>query len=459
MGSTHITNNYGNNRPLQPIGSNRNKKYEFINSSKPIRYDFSTNINTNNLKSNKPYNITNIENFNANSPQPQLKNSNTLNLIFKEEGEVPNYTEYTYPTELNYLNYINNPDTIQYTNYNFEDYNYNFPEYDFENYNYLYDIDNNPKDFDNSIIKLSLNKSSVSSNDKTNFTSNLEIDNNSSFFFAESPIINFKKKKTILNNPLNNSNNSINNIYKNKKILQSSNINRLPNPKSIDTSIIDYLNNMGLREFEDFNPDLWKKFYPDEEEFFEYDKGDVIESQVKSENEFGETETYIGELNQYGEKNGFGRFFSSKIKRIGTWRNNRFTGWGREVRDNGDIYEGKFINGELIGKGIYKNHTSTYIGDFYNFNKHGKGELFTSKYHYIGDFYYNKIEGYGRMDIYNIGVYEGTFTNDEITGKGILMLKNGEKYEGEIIKGKMVGRGKAISKEGIEYEVNSTNDE
>ena len=92
MGSTHITNNYGNNRPLQPIGSNRKKKYEFINSSKPIRYDFSTNINTNILKSNKPYNITNIENFYANSPQPQLKNSNTLNLIFKEEGEVPNYT-------------------------------------------------------------------------------------------------------------------------------------------------------------------------------------------------------------------------------------------------------------------------------------------------------------------------------------------------------------------------------
>ena len=262
-----------------------------------------------------------------------------------------------------------------------------------------------------------------------------------------------------MNNPLSNSNNSINNIYKNKKILKPSNINRLPNLKSIDTSIVDYLNNMGFKEFEDFNPDLWKKFYPDEEEFFEYDKGDVIESQVKSENEFGETETYIGELNQYGEKNGFGRFFSSKIKRIGTWRNNRFTGWGREVRDNGDIYEGKFINGELIGKGIYKSHTSTYIGDFYNFNKHGKGELFTSKYHYIGDFYYNKIEGYGRMDIYNIGVYEGTFTNDEITGKGILMLKNGEKYEGEIIKGKMVGRGKAISKEGIEYEVNSTNDE
>ncbi len=133
---------------------------------------------------------------------------------------MPNLTEYTYPTEVNYLNYINNPETIQYTDYNFEDYNYNFPEYDFENYNYLYDIDNNPKDFDNSIIKLSLNKSSVSSNDKTYFTSNLEIDNNSSFFFSENPIINFKKKKTILNNPLSNSNNSINNIYKNKKILK-----------------------------------------------------------------------------------------------------------------------------------------------------------------------------------------------------------------------------------------------
>ena len=30
MGSTHITNNYGNNRPLQPIGSNRNKNMNLL---------------------------------------------------------------------------------------------------------------------------------------------------------------------------------------------------------------------------------------------------------------------------------------------------------------------------------------------------------------------------------------------------------------------------------------------
>ena len=32
------------------------------------------------------------------------------------------------------------------------------------------------------------------------------------------------------------------------------------------------------------------------------------------------------------------------------WRRNNFTGWGKEFRQNGDIYEGKFINGELNGK-------------------------------------------------------------------------------------------------------------
>ena len=153
---------------------------------------------------------------------------------------------------------------------------------------------------------------------------------------------------------------------------------------------------------------MWKKFYPNDEKFFNYNKGNVIKSQTKFQNDLNETETYIGELNQNGEKNGFGKLFSNNLKRIGTWRNNQFTGWGREIREDGEIYEGKFVYGELTGKGTYKNPKKHifYIGDFYKFIKHGKGDLYTKKFHYKGTFYNNKINGKGRIDIYNQGVYE-----------------------------------------------------
>ena len=41
---------------------------------------------------------------------------------------------------------------------------------------------------------------------------------------------------------------------------------------------------------------------------------------------------------------------------LGQWRNGAFTGWGRETRRSGKVYEGKYINGLLQGKGILKNN-------------------------------------------------------------------------------------------------------
>ena len=72
------------------------------------------------------------------------------------------------------------------------------------------------------------------------------------------------------------------------------------------------------------------------------------------------------------------------------WKNNRFNGWGREIRENGEIYEGKFINDSLTGKGKYKKGNILYIGDFVDYDQHGKGELFTDEYHYAGDFKFMK---------------------------------------------------------------------
>ena len=110
------------------------------------------------------------------------------------------------------------------------------------------------------------------------------------------------------------------------------------------------------------------------------------------------------------------------------WRKDNFTGWGREIYNNGEIFEGKFINGKLNGKGIYKNKNNNkniYVGDFINSMKNGKGELYTNDFHYRGDFLKNRICGKGKIEIYNEGEYEGTFKDDQFEGKGMLKFKNG----------------------------------
>ena len=297
---------------------------------------------------------------------------------------------------------------------------------------------------DDNIDNLINNISSVNhiNNNYNNNNTNYNIDNNNNFSYINKPNNNFKSKKVYLRNP----------VLANKYNINNS--NEIEPSQSIKSEVVDYCSQLNFKGFEDFSPDLWRKFYPEDENFFEYNKGDVINSQISSENDSGEIETYNGEVNQNGEKNGFGRLFSNNRNRIGTWRRNKFTGWGREVRGNGDIYEGKFINGELTGKGILKNNKMFYVGDFYRFIKHGKGDLFTNKYHYRGYFSNDKKNIKGKMEIFDHGIYEGTFIDDEMTGKGTFMWKHGAIYEGEIRNGKIFGRGKMKSENGTIYEGN-----
>ena len=265
---------------------------------------------------------------------------------------------------------------------------------------------------------------------------------NINYLMPNESSLNLKKEKTKLNNSIINlNNNSESNISKEFK-----------KDKSLSKEVIDKCQKIDFNEFDDFDPDLWKLFYPKDDEFFNFDKGDVLNSQISTQNKSGEKEKYIGDINQKVEKHGFGKLFSKNMKRIGTWRNDQFTGWGREIRENGEIYEGKFIDNELTGKGIYKNKKILYIGDFYKFIKHGKGELFTKQFHYRGYFNNNKLNGKGKLEIYDQGIFEGNFRDNEIDGEGIYMWKDGNFYEGEIKDGMLDGKGKLTTKEGIIYE-------
>ena len=205
---------------------------------------------------------------------------------------------------------------------------------------------------------------------------------------------------------------------------------------------------MDLDGIKNFSPEFWRIFYDKDDPFFQsIPENDIIPNQIL--NDMNRNEVYCGEINREGQRHGFGKLINMNTERIGSWKNNQFTGWGREARKTGEIIEGKFIDGVLNGKGIYKDTKLLYVGNFINNTRHGKGELFTEDYHYIGNFNNNEIDGKGRIELYNEGIYEGKFSNGEITGYGVFKFNNGDFYEGEMKEGKMHGSGKLTLENGI----------
>ena len=210
-----------------------------------------------------------------------------------------------------------------------------------------------------------------------------------------------------------------------------------------------------------FDESGWKRYYPSEDQFFLYPKGEVYNNQIriKNKNDIKNIEIYEGEINYKNMKHGNGILTTSKYIMKGTWRNDQFTGWGIKCLRNGDIYEGKFINGELNGKGIFKNGKNIYEGEFINGERHGFGDFTTETYHYKGEFKNNKMDGKGEIDFYEDSQrYEGTFSENNITGKGIYKWKNGDIYEGYMKNGKRNGKGIYTQHNGKIYEGEYIND-
>ena len=162
---------------------------------------------------------------------------------------------------------------------------------------------------------------------------------------------------------------------------------------------------------------------------------------------------YQGDLNSQGQRHGQGKCTTPYYVLIGQWKNDQFSGWGRESRCNGDVFEGRYENGVINGKGIFLNEkNSKYVGDFKNTRRWGKGDLTTDKIHYEGDFVNNEMSGKGRIRFLRDGVdYQGTFKNDQIDGYGVFLWRNGDRYEGQVKFGKMHGMGKYTFKNGKVY--------
>ena len=197
---------------------------------------------------------------------------------------------------------------------------------------------------------------------------------------------------------------------------------------------------------DDFNSKNWQNFYPKNDPFFNIEDFQIIHNQLKIYNpkNVNKIKIYKGDLNKNGQRHGIGKFITPFYDLIGMWKKDKFSGWGRESRCNGDAFEGRFVNGIINGKGIFFDiMNNKYIGDFINMKRWGKGKWYTNKIKYEGEFYNNKIHGKGQITFLKSGIqYNGTFKNDQIEGHGTFKWLNGDIYEGEVKNGKMHGIGK-----------------
>ena len=220
-------------------------------------------------------------------------------------------------------------------------------------------------------------------------------------------------------------------------------------------NLIDLCNRNGKpRPCDDFDPKGYKMFYPEDDPYFA-SEADVIHNQLRIYNKEDKNnlQIYQGDLNSKGQRHGQGKCTTPYYVLIGQWKNDQFSGWGRESRCNGDVFEGRYENGVINGKGIFLNEkNSKYVGDFKNTRRWGKGDLTTDKIHYEGDFVNNEMSGKGRIRFLRDGVdYQGTFKNDQIDGYGVFLWRNGDRYEGQVKFGKMHGMGKYTFKNGKVY--------
>ena len=238
-----------------------------------------------------------------------------------------------------------------------------------------------------------------------------------------------------------------------------------PLEKTLDPNSKEFIDQLYIRceaygqtrPYNDFKYDGWKQFYPEDDKFFNWKKGtNILKNQTKvyNNNDLNNVQIYNGELNYDNQRHGEGKLTTTKYVRIGMWRNDKFTGWGRECKRNQESLEGRFVNGLLNGKGIFLNNKGEkYVGDFVDSRKHGKGEFTTKTIRYEGEFNNNKMDGKGKINFILEGhEYKGQFYNNQINGNGIFKWNNGDVYEGEMMDGKMHGFGKYKFKNGLIYE-------
>eukprot|EP00398_MALV-I-01_sp_L67-1_P000567 gene567-11_t len=156
---------------------------------------------------------------------------------------------------------------------------------------------------------------------------------------------------------------------------------------------------------------------------------------------------YVGQVNvQTHLREGEGTyvyddgFFSYE----GEWENNQKHGHGKLIFGDEGHYEGKFVNGEIVGQGkrYWAKLDATYEGDFSTGDLHGKGVYTTPTLTYEGDFVRNRRHGQGVFSDTATGVsYTGDFEAHKFHGQGSWKHEGGVSYEGQFVSGVFEGAG------------------
>ena len=134
--------------------------------------------------------------------------------------------------------------------------------------------------------------------------------------------------------------------------------------------------------------------------------------------------------------------------------NSNASSHAKQTLQNGDTFEGNFVNGKRNGHGVYTWANGVrYEGNWIDGNRTGKGiYTWANGERYEGDFIEGIRTGKGIHTWSNGDRYEGDYADGKITGKGIYTWADGTRYEGDFIEGVRTGRGIYTWPNGNTYE-------
>ena len=154
---------------------------------------------------------------------------------------------------------------------------------------------------------------------------------------------------------------------------------------------------------------------------------------------------YIGDITVKGIRHGRGNMVytcpdSNGNTYSGSWKFDKFNGFGKHTWAHGTIYEGKWQNGLMHGKGVKTFPDGTvYSGELKNDLYHGRGTYtFSDGSVYSGQFQNDYFNGVGTLTSTDGSVYSGEFKDDLFHGLGKLIEKDGSVLEGFFEKSKFL---------------------
>lgn len=337
-----------------------------------------------------------------------------------------------------------------------------------------YEVENQPQIIENDPMKQSIMKSEQLRNENNNFIqikfNNNNNDNNDNLsnhsiklknnFYAEN-------KQEILENESENIN----------KKVESTELSK-PNPsKDFDNNIDNFAEKIpDLNKYLSTNIIQLEKTLNALEKNADNDKNLFTKDAYKFKHN---NAIYKGSWNASGKREGYGIYIDENGNKYeGHFLNDKFNGLGRLIDKNGNYFEGEFSNGIANGKGklVLKtgtillgefkndipNGTATetltktnekYEGNYTNGKKNGNGKYtFSNGATYTGNFVDNKMEGTGKFSWKDGREYNGEFKNNQMNGKGEFKWSNGKKYVGEYKYNKKEGFGKFIWNKDCYYE-------